>query len=121
MARDEQIVRGWRPPRCPEADMKFPGKLGHRGSERVHIDRGEEIVYASPSARIRRSLPELPGRQCRHLDGAAASFRLKEFRRSRHATEMVNQDAGVDDDTRHQPRRYCRARGATTTVSVSRL
>src|SRR5439155_893747 len=77
MARDEQNVRGWRPPRCPEADMKFPGKLGHRGSERVHIDRGEEIVYASPSARIRRSLPELPGRQCRHLDGAAASFRLK--------------------------------------------
>ncbi len=54
MAGDEQIVRRWRPPRRPEADIEFPCELGHRGSERVHIDGRKEVMYARPLARIRR-------------------------------------------------------------------
>ena len=76
MAGDEQIVRRWRPPHRPEANMEFACKLGHRGSERVHVDGGEEVMYASPSARIRRPLPELPRDECGHMDGPSTAFPL---------------------------------------------
>ena len=83
--------------------MEFPGELGHRGRERVHVDGGEEVIYTSPAARIRRPLPQFPGRKCRYLDGAPASLPFQEFRRSRDATEMVDQDAGGDDDASGSP------------------
>src|SRR5437667_11696935 len=38
MARDQQIGRRWRPPRCPEADMKLPGQLGPRWTGRDQLD-----------------------------------------------------------------------------------
>jgi hypothetical protein len=58
MAGDEQVVRRWRPPHPPEADMEFTSELSHRGSERVHIDRGEEVV--GPSSRYLSRLWKLP-------------------------------------------------------------
>jgi len=102
MAGDEQVERGRRPTRRPEADMEFPSELGHRGSERVHVNGGEEFMYASPAARIRRPLPEFPGRKCRHLEGASTSLPFQEFRRSRDAAEMIDQDTGVDDNARRE-------------------
>ena len=105
MAGDQQVVRRGRLPRCCETDVEFPRELCHRGTERVDIYGGEKIVDARLATRVRRPLPKFPRHKGRHMDGPPTALPLLEIRRLRAASEMINEDTGVEDDACHDPDR----------------